>query len=150
MSVFTWVRTSDARSLGICRMRVPTVLAKVSLWQQVQLAERGIAEPIPMARVELAMQINGPDAPPSNDTEHVVWQLQCFVEASALDDDGVCEQCHGVGRYVALPGDEIAACPYCLGCGRDLLSKGQAVADALLDGKIMHKVLGAHEPVTQG
>jgi hypothetical protein len=119
-------------------MRVPTVQATVTLWQQLQIGPPGVTVTGPVARVELAMQINGPDVPLYS--EEVVWTLRCHVEGDT--DDDPCGSCHGVGHYVALPGDAIADCPYCLGSGVDLVGKGQAVADALLAGAIVQRVIG--------
>lgn len=137
---FTWGRTGEATMQGICRMRVPTIYATVTVQPSVDVGQQAttFAAHLPGVSVELSMRINGPDVPLFS--EAIVWSLRCDVEAHA--DDDPCGQCHGVGRYVALPGDVVADCPYCLGGGYDLMTKGQAVAEALLSGQIVQRVIG--------
>ena len=42
-----------------------------------------------------------------------------------------CEHCKGVGRYVTIPGDVAADCPFCGGSGRDVVAQGQRLAELL-------------------
>ena len=145
---FTWREDSNFVWEGECRMRVPTIRARVMMWPVAESGglanlhgRRLYFDTSFVARVDLRMQLNGPDVEsPSMD---IAWKFRCYVEAD--EGDNPCESCGGVGRYVALPGDTITDCPYCSGSGKDLLGKGRAVADVMLAGGLVQRVIGGDE-----
>jgi hypothetical protein len=120
---FTWTRPgADPKWIGELGLSLMSLRAEVTVQRMM-----GIGPPI--AVVTIMPQMGG----------QTCWTFRCYVEKDREDDEP-CPACNGVGTYVTLPGDQWADCPECLGGGRDLLSKGKVVVEALYGGLLLHRL----------